>query len=67
MKMREKKYLFEGFLNVLLIVMVSLATGFFIGTTVGIVAGIESVNTVTSELCLLEKMGYTITKQNGGI
>jgi len=32
MKIREKKYLFEGFLNVLMIVLISLATGYVMGT-----------------------------------
>lgn len=38
MKIREKKYLFEGFLNVLIIVLISLATGFVMGLVSGMFA-----------------------------
>lgn len=41
MKNREKKYLFEGFLNVLVTAIVSLTSGFFMGVVVGALWGVN--------------------------
>lgn len=44
MKVREKTYLFDGFLNVMLVAFVAMATGFFMGVMA--MAGTAALNTV---------------------
>jgi len=52
MKIREKKYLFEGFLNVFVITLIGLMIGFAMGSFMGILVGINSAVQKQLDLCL---------------
>lgn len=51
MKIREKKYLFEGLSNVLMIALVSLFTGFFMGVLTGAIGGVHTAAGVVIQVC----------------
>lgn len=52
MKIREKKYLFEGFLNVFVITLIGVMVGFAMGSFIGILAGVATSVQKQMDFCL---------------